>query len=261
MYSPLLRENTTKMTHLLSITQQPDGTHIVSGNTFPIRDILKRCGGMWDAGRKAWIMPPEFDPSALPQPSLVNARNADDDDQTVSQSTRRTPPEDLETMLIPSTNTYGVKDQIVKAGGRWVPETKEWRVPIDFDMSIVPKVESRQSRAAVASATGGTTGEVVAQRPRVIHCGLCGAEGHARNRCTCSHCGTVGFHRPDRCPTIHPRWKFLVQNPDFGCTCNATHLCDSCEHVCCRDAVPVPCVCLLKTLCATHGERCHGTHD
>lgn len=230
------------MSRLLSITQQPDGTYIVSGNTFPIKDTLKSYGGIWDSGRKAWIMPQEFNPATLPKP------NADDDDNRL---TRRAPSK--ETMLISKENTWKVKDQIVKAGGCWEPATGEWRVPIDFDMSIIPKVEPKPSRAAIASAE--------AQHARVIHCGLCGAEGHMKNKCLCPHCGTIGFHRPNQCPTIHPRWKFLVGSAGIRCTCHATLLCSACEYACCRDAVSVPCVCLLKTQCDTHGENCHGSHD
>ena len=32
-------------------------TTIWTGNTYPIRDAIKRFGGRWDAERRAWIVP------------------------------------------------------------------------------------------------------------------------------------------------------------------------------------------------------------
>ena len=283
------------MTHSLSVTQQHDGKQFVCGNTFAIKDTLKKYGGIWDAGRKGWIMPQMFDPSVLSFTSekaptqttkapstqknddygevpIAKAQRNDDDDfgevpivQTqrsdfgetpIAQSQRvgaRMPPGS--TILIPSTNTYKVKDLIAKAGGRWRPATKQWEVPADFDMSIIPTSEEKPVASAAAPASSGVG------RPRVIHCGLCGQEGHPKNRCQCSHCGTIGMHRPDQCPTVNPRWKFLIQSTAFRCTCSATSLCTACEHACCREAKPLPCACLLKTECATHGTKCHGTHE
>jgi hypothetical protein len=42
----------------------------ITGNTYPVRDILKRLGGTWDAARKAWIVP---DDKAAEARSVVNA--------------------------------------------------------------------------------------------------------------------------------------------------------------------------------------------
>lgn len=30
---------------------------------------------------------------------------------------------------------------------------------------------------------------------------------------------------------------------------------------CCERALPVDCVCMQRTICDVHGERCHGSHD
>lgn len=245
-------------------TRQPDGTQLVSGNTFPVKDILKRSGGTWDAGRKVWILPAEFSIEVIPAPrasqsSSVERPTHDDDNfgetpiATTQRVPRASPAEAGATMLISSTNTYKVKDQIVRGGGRWKPDTKQWEVPVDFDMSIIPSVETKPTTNAAVADDG--------KKPRVIHCSLCGQEGHAKNKCQCTHCGSIRMHSSEQCPTMQPRWKFLAQCPQFQCSCNATYLCSSCLYTCCREAKPLPCVCLLKTECATHGTNCNGEHD
>jgi len=33
------------------------------------------------------------------------------------------------------------------------------------------------------------------------------------------------------------------------------------RNICCENAIPTFCVCLVRTMCPTHGDKCHGTHD
>jgi hypothetical protein len=264
------------MMQSLSTAQQPDGTYLVSGNTFPIKDTLRKQGGTWDAGRKAWIMPQEFDPISIkatavitPTTSLRGATTigvSQDDDYGEEPLTIDTSPATRsktkiprgEVMLISSVGTFKIKDRIVKAGGRWKPETKQWEVPIDFDMSIIPKAEEKTKTTTFGSQAAENSETFASKVPRVIHCGLCGKEGHTRNKCQCSNCGTIGLHIPEQCPTIHPRWKFLVQHDSFRCTCSASKLCDTCVNVCCRDAIATISNNLLKSKCDKHGEKCIG---
>lgn len=33
------------------------------------------------------------------------------------------------------------------------------------------------------------------------------------------------------------------------------------QWICCDKAIPANCVCMVRTMCPDHGDRCHGTHD
>jgi len=38
--------------------QHPNGTHVILvGDTYPKRETIKRHGGVWDANRRAWVIP------------------------------------------------------------------------------------------------------------------------------------------------------------------------------------------------------------
>ncbi len=181
------------------------------------------------------------------------------------------------TLRIPATGTFPVKDQIKAAGGRWDPATKEWIVPITFDDSIIPPLPARAPlpvRAEVAERAISPT-----RKRSLPHCGLCGVEGHRRDRCTfmCPYCQMVGNHLEDECPNyecpqchqegthyppaegekrclgLNPRWKLMeriltLQSKDdkVGVRGDPLHVCE-----CNRSSVCKACqlICCSHTVC------------
>ncbi len=247
------------MSHKVSVTKSDDGMIFLSGETFPFKDILKK-SGTWVPSRKVWIMPPDFDVTILESHSVApkNRHESVDDDAVEGPRPRldrsvwdeeisNSDTSHQKFMLIPSTNTFKVRALIAKAGGRWLKETKQWQVPIDFDMSIIPNVDVKAAPA-----------EAVEPRPkRIIHCSFCGAEGHSKNRCLCPHCEIVGHHPPNICPTLNPRWKFLAgsKTSNLKCTCKILSggVCHNCSFVCCELAIQQEGMSGLCTICSKHG--------
>jgi hypothetical protein len=134
-----------------------------------------------------------------------------------------------------SGDTFSVKDEIKKRGGRWDPETKSWFVPIDFDDSIVPE------------KAGSIT------KRKAIHCGFCHQEGHRRDQCTytCFSCGAVRDHMSENCPTDNPNWKRLVGHGKGLCSCTSLAVCKNCACLCCEKSVVDPAS--GKQSCPEHG--------
>jgi hypothetical protein len=68
------------MTSNLTYTTQQDGKIAVSGNTYPVRETIKKAGGRWDPMRQVWVLGPrqaktlQIAVEALPEPAAKAAR-------------------------------------------------------------------------------------------------------------------------------------------------------------------------------------------
>jgi len=68
------------MTSNLTYTTQADGKIAVAGNTYPVRETIKKAGGRWDAMRQVWVLGPrqvktlQAAIEALPEPAAKVAR-------------------------------------------------------------------------------------------------------------------------------------------------------------------------------------------
>jgi hypothetical protein len=115
----------------------------------------------------------------------------------------------------------------------------------DFDDSIIP----------------GEVASVSASKRAAPRCGICGEEGHRRDRCKqkCQYCGAQGAHLSDDCPTMDENWRRLKKPGRNFCRCDATKVCWACKNLCCSEAcVPKKDDLLVRglhTVCKEHGTK------
>lgn len=97
------------------------GKHVVTGETFPIKDKLKALGGRWDGERKGWWVPGAKADEALA--ILV----AEERKKGLTAGAATPPPK----RVAISGQTYEVREKLKRLGGKWDADRKAWMVPED----------------------------------------------------------------------------------------------------------------------------------
>jgi hypothetical protein len=222
----------------LVFTSNPDGSIVVSGNTFQHKDTIKSLGGRWDAQTRSWTIPPGSNVEELKNTTTTGTAVSE---VKIQPQTRR----------IPCAGTFDVKELIKEKGGRWDPVNKEWIVPEDFDDSIIPRQEL-----------------IVKKRP-LFTCSFCHEVGHKCNNCpyTCDHCKIRGHHYSKDCPLIDRSWKRFIKSKKVACSCDHLHVCWNCKHLCCED-VEINCLQRYErrsggaiVTCSVHNTRLEADYE
>jgi len=212
----------------VSYTVMEDGALRVLGNTYNMKDAIKGAGGIWLPLAKRWDFAPGTDVSVLENLGIYRASSSVDTPAARSS-------EDTKTRLIISKHTYAVKEEIKKAGGRWDPRAKGWRVPLDFDDSIIPQSVSKTHTSPPAPLSSPLSSPPLPSPPA---CEFCKKVGHTQASCSyeCDYCGAKRQHLTGDCPTESRCWKLLKGSKNFECTCDGSTVCWYCRNMCCTDA-------------------------
>jgi hypothetical protein len=212
----------------VSYTVMEDGALRLLGNTYKMKDAIKGAGGIWLPLAKRWDFAPGTDVSVLENLGIYRASSSVDTPAARSS-------EDTKTRLIISKHTYAVKEEIKKAGGRWDPRAKGWRVPLDFDDSIIPQSVSKTHTSPPAPLSSPLSSPPLPSPPA---CEFCKKVGHTQASCSyeCDYCGAKRQHLTGDCPTESRCWKLLKGSKNFECTCDGSTVCWYCRNMCCTDA-------------------------
>jgi len=122
-----------------TFTIKPEGKRLYAvGNTYPIKDALKRIGAKWDADAKAWWVGTakrgELEALLAEQPAPSGAESLPA----------------LSGKSVPVTgNTYPVRDQLRALGGSWDAAAKTWMIDearLALALAVVAKGSSEPAK-------------------------------------------------------------------------------------------------------------------
>jgi len=113
--------------------------NVISGNTYRVKDLISHYGGQWDGKTKDWVMP-NAESTKMMRDVMAGKYNA----STASPAPRVSSP--AAAPLVIHGATFGIKDVIKSAGGRWNPNGKNWLMP---NQEAVEKVRDHVTKNSI----------------------------------------------------------------------------------------------------------------
>jgi hypothetical protein len=117
-----------------------------SKNTYPVKENIKKVGGVWDRYNNTWLLPSQealdYIEALIPHKEAEQSGEAD---KAISEG--RTV----------SGRTWDVRTQIKNAGGRWHGATKQWIMPDKESAEMMQKLVERTTTGSHGSLGGKPT--------------------------------------------------------------------------------------------------------